>query len=151
MSHLCLLLQVCLDAGCHDHAETTQEEKWALHYSCRDGDTPSVIALLGASTEGLGAKDWNQYAPLHLAVDGGHLETVRALLERGANPLSVTKNKGPSSVVLAAARGYTAVYSALVAHSPPPDAYAALQIVIKATEYRYRAVCPEMFALKCSP
>ncbi len=59
--------------------------------------------------------------PLHLAAEGGHLDTVRELLERGADPTAEDK-QGLSPLHLAAKGGHTDVVKLLLENRPAADA-----------------------------
>jgi ankyrin repeat protein len=57
-----------------------------IHAAAQAGDDTAVRRLLDAGTPVDVREDWGN-TPLLAAVHGGHLSTVRLLLERGANPL----------------------------------------------------------------
>lgn len=56
-----------------------------LHEAARDGDVERVRQLLASGAE-LMARDDTQWTPLGLAAAHAHVETVRVLLEAGADP-----------------------------------------------------------------
>lgn len=58
----------------------------ALHFAALQGDESIVDALFETSRPDINAKNNNRETPLMLAIEEGHAEVVKNLLERGANP-----------------------------------------------------------------
>ncbi len=62
-----------------------EDDVWAIFDASSDGDVPKVNALLEKDKRLVNAQSWYQF-PLHRAVEAGHVEVVRILLENGADP-----------------------------------------------------------------
>lgn len=62
-----------------------EDDVWAIFDASSDGDVPKVHALLEKDKRLVNAQSWYQF-PLHRAVEAGHVEVVRILLENGADP-----------------------------------------------------------------
>ncbi len=90
------------------------EKKFPLLEAAAIGHTTSVIEVLddGAPIE---AKDANGATALMLAVKGEHLETVRALIERGADRNVKGKFLGFSPMVFAVKAGNADILELLLA------------------------------------
>jgi hypothetical protein len=56
-----------------------------LHHCASKGLTSSVKRLLSIRNINVNAKDWNGDTPLHWAVENGHIEIIRLLLQNGAD------------------------------------------------------------------
>jgi ankyrin repeat protein len=72
-----------------------------LHYACRDGENPEIVALLvrhGADCE---RKDEGGYTPLMVACHKGKASLVKVLLESGANA-DTTNHLGMTPLMVAA-------------------------------------------------
>jgi ankyrin repeat protein len=70
----------------------------------------------------LECQDNEGHSPLHLAVEGGHIETVEVLINRGAN-VNARSNRGATPLYMAKAIGYDDISQFLVdrgASSSPP-------------------------------
>lgn len=61
------------------------DDAWALFDASAKGDVASVLALLKKDRRLVNAQYWYQF-PIHRAVEAGHVEVVRILLENGADP-----------------------------------------------------------------
>lgn len=61
------------------------DDAWALFDASAKGDVASVLSLLKKDRRLVNAQYWYQF-PLHRAVEAGHVEIVRILLEHGADP-----------------------------------------------------------------
>ncbi|MDH4270644.1 MAG: ankyrin repeat domain-containing protein, partial [Candidatus Aminicenantes bacterium] len=55
-----------------------------IHDAVRSGDLEKVKTLLQRHAEWLNSPDQNQKTPLHLALESGHADIVKYLLEQGA-------------------------------------------------------------------
>ncbi len=62
-----------------------EDDVWAIFNASSDGDVPKVNALLEKDQRLVNAQSWYQF-PIHRAVEAGHVEVVRILLENGADP-----------------------------------------------------------------
>src|SRR5215471_8243672 len=60
-------------------------DAWAFFRACALGDLPKVKSLLAKDRRLVNAQHWYQF-PIHKAVNAGHTEIVKLLLERGADP-----------------------------------------------------------------
>jgi ankyrin repeat protein len=61
------------------------DDAWALFDASANGDVETVSALLEKDRRLVNAQYWYQF-PIHRAVEAGHTEVVRILLEHGADP-----------------------------------------------------------------
>lgn len=61
------------------------DDAWALFDASANGDVETVSALLEKDRRLVNAQYWYQF-PIHRAVEAGHAEVVRILLEHGADP-----------------------------------------------------------------
>lgn len=61
------------------------DDAWALFDASAKGDVETVSALLQKDRRLVNAQYWYQF-PIHRAVEAGHAEVVRILLEQGADP-----------------------------------------------------------------
>ncbi|MBL8871315.1 MAG: ankyrin repeat domain-containing protein [Planctomycetaceae bacterium] len=61
------------------------DDAWALFDASAKGDVASVLSLLKKDRRLVNAQYWYQF-PLHRAIEAGHVEVVRILLEHGADP-----------------------------------------------------------------
>lgn len=60
-------------------------DAWALFDASANGDVATVMALLEKDRRLVNAQYWYQF-PIHRAVEAGHVEVARILLEHGADP-----------------------------------------------------------------
>ncbi len=60
-------------------------DAWALFEASANGDIATVSALIEKDRRLVNAQYWYQF-PIHRAVEAGHVEVVRILLEHGADP-----------------------------------------------------------------
>ena len=65
-------------------AEGLSKKLADLHQAARDGDTDTVISLIGDGFE-MDCRDKHRRTPLHLAAWAGHAGTVKALVGAGCN------------------------------------------------------------------
>jgi ankyrin repeat protein len=56
-----------------------------IHDAVRSGDLAKVKALLKSHADWLNSPDQNQKTPLHLALESGHIDMARYLIEQGAD------------------------------------------------------------------
>ena len=61
------------------------DDAWALFDASSQGDVANVRALLEKDRRLVNAQYWYQF-PIHRAVEAGHVDVVRILLEHGADP-----------------------------------------------------------------
>ncbi len=61
------------------------DDVWAMFDASAHGDVSKVIELLEKDQRLVNAQCWYQF-PIHRAVEAGHAEIVRILLESGADP-----------------------------------------------------------------
>lgn len=61
------------------------DDAWALFNASAKVDVASVVSLLKKDRRFLNAQYWYQF-PIHRAVEAGHVEVVRILLENGSDP-----------------------------------------------------------------
>ncbi len=89
------------------------------NYSYRNEDMPEVIdALLRAGADpGISPSPLVQRAPLHVAVDAGHVQSTRLLLQKGAQvDVSERSSLEHTPLHLAAENGHRAAGELLIAH-----------------------------------
>ncbi len=85
---------------------TVNQDGWtALHYAAAVGDNDSVKMLL-AKSAALDAASPNKTTPLMMAARGGHIYTVKALLDAGADA-SVKNDAGMTAIDFAQQGGHT--------------------------------------------
>lgn len=61
------------------------DDVWSMFDASANGDVETVLALLAKDQRLVNAQYWYQF-PIHRAVEGGHSEIVRILLDSGADP-----------------------------------------------------------------
>ncbi|MBL9134976.1 MAG: ankyrin repeat domain-containing protein [Verrucomicrobiales bacterium] len=101
-----------------------------LGMACATGNLPRVRELLDQDPSLVNrVSDYNGYylgcgAPIKNAAAGGHLEIVRFLLERGADPNLPEEGIAPDgqAVYAAAAKGHYEIVELLLAHGGRPNA-----------------------------
>ena len=87
-----------------DDSLSTKESLLAtLHKAAERGDVDEVRKLVERGVD-VNATSAGQHSPLHLAILGGHLDTVTLLLAFGARPLDDTAN-GPLDLAVRAGSG----------------------------------------------
>lgn len=89
-----------------------------LHVASRHGWFKVLQEILrdNSGSEALNQKDDYGTTPLHLALLSGQAETVRLLLDRGAE-VNATDQRGQNSLMIAASRGHESVVRALLEES----------------------------------
>jgi ankyrin repeat protein len=89
-------------------------DAWALFKACALGDVSKVKALLAKDRRLVSAQFCYQF-PIHLAVRAGHAETVKLLLNGGADPgqSRYTYNSWDKLLLCAKERGYRQIESLL--------------------------------------
>jgi len=90
-----------LGAGCHVQPDTP------LTIAAAAGDTESVLRLLGEGAP-IDDQDGTGCTPLVHAARSGHLATIEALLQRGADPQKAAGSNGWSPLVHAVHKGQDA-------------------------------------------
>lgn len=89
-----------------------EERDCLFDEAIRTGDSVKVREMIGAGVNiDQGAATGN-ITPLDVAVDEGHIEVVRVLLEAGASPN--TGLYGDNALASAASRGYTEIARMLI-------------------------------------
>jgi hypothetical protein len=97
----------------HDGAVATTSQVWVMLQACHAGDLPQVERLI-ADRPQLATCQYNYTPPLHFAVREGHLELVKALVERRAyDPGYKSYPFGDTLLTVARERGHDAIAEAL--------------------------------------
>ena len=84
--------------------QTDKSKHTPLHYAARYGETSNIVFLISRGADVNMEKAGGGETPLHLACMQENVDTVRALLDRGANPLTLNK-QGQSPLHLATLQG----------------------------------------------
>lgn len=87
------------------------DKAMALHWAALNGHLPVVEALISYSD--LEHEDIQGKTPLFYAIKGGHLNIVKYLLDKGANPKQTT-NSGSTLLIYAAKYGHTNIVEFLI-------------------------------------
>lgn len=89
-------------------------DAWALFEACARGDVPKAKSLLAKDRRLVNAQFWYQF-PIHLAVFAGNAETVKLLLDQGADPGQsiYTYNSWDKLLLCARERGHRQIESLL--------------------------------------
>jgi len=97
-----------------------------IHDAALNGDRAQVKALLAKDPSLIDAKGRNEKAPLHWAVQGGHLELAQYLISRGAavDALNIQKE---TPLVYAAEGGHLKLAELLIAKGADVNVRTALQ------------------------
>lgn len=99
-------------------------DEFVDNYSYRNDDAPEIIdALLSAGADpGLSPSPLVMRAPLHVAVESGHMQSTRLLLEKGA-AVDVTERSSRQQTPLhmAASNGNSDLGALLLAHGANPQ------------------------------
>jgi len=98
----------------------------SLHTCACNGNTPMLIELLKMDSEVDGITHCGQTA-LHLAVFGGHLECVEALLRYQAKIDVCTRLEKNQPIHIAADRGWKEIMLYLLDHGAKPNAINAIE------------------------
>jgi len=88
-----MLNEVLAEKGKLDINKTDGIGNTALHYCAKNGRTEMAGIILKIPNIKLNKKNFEGDTPLHLATRADHVELVRLLLESGANPNIMNKNK----------------------------------------------------------
>lgn len=97
------------------HVDERQKDRVArLIEACRDGNSDAVRQLLSGDPEMATARDSHGSTALHAAAARGHLETVRLLLQHGANPNARDAGDNASPLHFAAGGGHRETVRALL-------------------------------------
>jgi ankyrin repeat protein len=104
-------VKLLIDAGA-DAGVPGKSRRTPLIAAARDGDTGLVGLLLGAKDCGLNTRDGDNWTALAHAVDGGHEDVVKQLLEAGAE-VETTADGGLTPFSQAVAEGHTEIMEML--------------------------------------
>jgi uncharacterized protein len=90
-------------------------DAWALFEACALGDQAKSKSLLAKDRRLVNAQYWYQF-PIHMAVRGGHADSVRLLLDQGANPgqSNFTYDSWDKLLNIASERGHRRIESLLM-------------------------------------
>lgn len=75
-------------------SRTIDEKTAGVHLFAAIGDTEKVLRILKVVPDAVNLRDSNEWQPIHEATRSGFLETVKALIENGADMNSQTNNGG---------------------------------------------------------
>ena len=119
------IVKELLNHGADLFVKNTDEEV-PLHAACKEGYAEIVKEILlrnqGKDNNLIEDRDSRGNAPMHLATESGHLETVKALLESKANP-SVRNHDEVHPIHIAAGHGYLDICRILVEYDPRSKNY----------------------------
>jgi ankyrin repeat protein len=90
-------LELLLKYGA-DSSKPDEIQMLPIHYAARMGHTNCVARLLKDHPDQVDAPSKLGWTPLALAVDGGHRETAKLLVEKGADVHRTTKHAPPCQV-----------------------------------------------------
>jgi len=91
---------------------TVNQDGWtALHYAATIGDN-DIVKMLLAKSAALDAPSPNKTTPMMMAARGGHIYTVKALLDAGADA-SLKNDVGMSAIDFAQQGGYKDIVEGL--------------------------------------
>ncbi|MBI3852683.1 MAG: ankyrin repeat domain-containing protein [Verrucomicrobia bacterium] len=82
-----LVVLTCSNPGCSLFIPSHHDilDYKPIHAAAESGDLATVKGLLEKNPKLIGAKDWGNLTPLHLAVVHNHKDVAEFLLEHGAN------------------------------------------------------------------
>lgn len=86
-----------------------------IHQASAEEDLDRVAALVAAGVS-VDVKDNSGFTPLYLSVQGKHIDTVRFLLGKGADPNSENGNEKRPPLIEASEHGFTDVAACLLDH-----------------------------------
>lgn len=90
-----------------------------IHVASNKGHTTIVDLLMCANGADVNVLDDGHRSCLHMAAEGGHIETVEKLISYGAD-VNVLDGKQRSPIHLAAMRGHTETIETLLSHGAAP-------------------------------
>lgn len=129
-----------VDPAVNVNLTLTSNKNTMMHVSARQGWVTAVRRLAAAGAD-LEARNKERFTPLHLAVIKQQVDTVKALLEAGADPFHLAPDIFPSLVSWRARRGMRAAQAFLNGPAPVPlGAANALLAELCATEPQSSAV-----------
>lgn len=108
-----ILFILMLAGGC------TSERYTELMNASRDGNIPAVIRVLERKETNINQLSTQGKSALMFAASNGQLDTVKLLIERGADPL-IKDNFGTTATIIAATTGSTEVVKLLLKHGGDP-------------------------------
>lgn len=112
-------VKLLIDAGA-DAGVPGKSRRTPLIAAAGDGNTGLVALLLGARDCGLNTRDGDNWTALAHAVNGGHQDVVRQLLDAGAE-VETTAEGGLSPFSQAVAEGHTEIMEMLWRHGANID------------------------------
>jgi hypothetical protein len=114
-------MQRTLPMTLHGGAASTTSEVWEMLRATRDGDLDRVMQMIAVRPE-LSTCQFNYTPPLHFAVREGHVQLVRALVDRKAlDPAYKSYPFGDSFLTMAQDRGHDEVAQMLEDALARPD------------------------------
>jgi ankyrin repeat protein len=78
----------------HEHDQHTEDESTPLHDAAKMGDSTLVTEILDEFPHFIDASDYNGWNAIHEAARTGDVDTVKALVDGGADVAARTKHGG---------------------------------------------------------
>ena len=88
-------------------------QKQPIHYACENGHNDVINFLFELDANCISAGDINNFTPLMYASLGGHLDTVKLILSKNADPDIIASN-GSTAITIAAQNGNLSIVKELV-------------------------------------